>query len=175
MVLDGKGCMCLDYIILVCGLIGFWNIFLIMIFGIGILIFIFSYYGLIKEGDVISCQNGVLVFMVIGIVLIYLFEILQSCGKLFLDFGDEIYEGQLCGIYSCDNDLVMNLIKGKKLDNMCVFGKDEVIGLVLLIKFILEQVFEFIDDDELVEVIFKFICLCKKLLMENECKCVKKK
>ena len=51
----------------------------------------------------------------------------------------EIYEGQLCGIHSRDNDLVVNPTKGKKLDNMRASGKDEVIGLVPPIKFTLSR------------------------------------
>ncbi|KAF1855028.1 hypothetical protein Lal_00008405, partial [Lupinus albus] len=82
--------------------------------------------------------------------------------------GDEIYEGQLAGINSRDNDLVINPTKGKKLDNMRASGKDEVIALVPPIKFTLEQALEFIADDELVEVTPKSIRLRKKMLNEND-------
>ena len=82
--------------------------------------------------------------------------------------GQEIYEGQLAGIHSRDNDLVINPTKGKKLDNMRASGKDETIQLVPPVKFTLEQALEFIDDDELVEVTPKSIRLRKKVLNENE-------
>jgi GTP-binding protein len=106
--------------------------------------------------------------MATGKALTYSLETLQSRGKLFLEPGQDIYEGQLAGIHSRDNDLVINPTKGKKLDNMRASGKDEVIALVPPIKFTLEQALEFIDDDELVEVTPKSIRLRKKLLTENE-------
>jgi len=100
--------------------------------------------------------------------LTYSLETLQARGKLFLEPGQDIYEGQLCGINSRDNDLVINPTKGKKLDNMRASGKDEVIALVPPIKFTLEQALEFIADDELVEVTPKSIRLRKKMLNEND-------
>ena len=175
MVPDGKGRMRLDYTIPARGLIGFRNTFLTMTSGSGILTSTFSHYGPIKVGDVTSRQNGVLVSMATGTALTYSLETLQSRGKLFLDPGQEIYEGQLCGIHSRENDLVVNPTKGKKLDNMRASGKDEVIALVPPIKHTLEQALEFIDDDELVEVTPKSLRLRKKLLTENERKRANKK
>jgi len=175
MVPDGKGRMRLDYTIPARGLIGFRNTFLTMTSGSGILTSTFSHYGPIKVGDVTSRQNGVLVSMATGTALTYSLETLQSRGKLFLDPGQELYEGQLCGIHSRENDLVINPTKGKKLDNMRASGKDEVIALVPPIKHTLEQALEFIDDDELVEVTPKSLRLRKKLLTENERKRANKK
>lgn len=175
MVPDGKGRMRLEYTIPARGLIGFRNSFLTMTSGSGILTSTFSHYGPIKGGDVTSRQNGVLVSMATGTALTYSLETLQSRGKLFLDPGQEIYEGQLCGIHSRDNDLVINPTKGKKLDNMRASGKDEVIALVPPIKFTLEQALEFIDDEELVEVTPKSIRLRKKHLTENDRKRANKK
>jgi GTP-binding protein len=175
MIPDGKGRIRLEYTIPARGLIGFRNTFLTMTSGTGILTSTFSHYGPVKMGDVTSRQNGVIVSMATGTALTYSLETLQSRGKLFLDPGQEIYEGQLCGIHSRDNDLVVNPTKGKKLDNMRASGKDEVIALVPPIKFTLEQALEFIDDDELVEVTPKSIRLRKKLLTENERKRANKK
>lgn len=175
MVPDGKGRMRLDYTIPARGLIGFRNTFLTMTSGSGILTSTFSHYGPIKVGDVTSRQNGVLVSMATGTALTYSLETLQSRGKLFLDPGQELYEGQLCGIHSRENDLVINPTKGKKLDNMRASGKDEVIALVPPIKHTLEQALEFIDDDELVEVTPKSLRLRKKLLTESERKRAHKK
>jgi len=175
MVPDGKGRMRLEYTIPARGLIGFRNSFLTMTSGTGILTSTFSHYGPIKSGDVTSRQNGVLVSMATGTALTYSLETLQSRGKLFLEPGQDIYEGQLCGIHSRENDLVINPTKGKKLDNMRASGKDEVIALVPPIKFTLEQALEFIDDDELVEVTPKSIRLRKKHLTENERKRANKK
>ncbi|WP_339803481.1 translational GTPase TypA [uncultured Marinobacter sp.] len=175
MVPDGKGRIRLEYTIPARGLIGFRNSFLTMTSGTGILTSTFSHYGPIKVGEVTSRQNGVLVSMANGKALTYSLETLQSRGKLFLEPGQDIYEGQLCGIHSRDNDLVINPTKGKKLDNMRASGKDEVIALVPPIKFSLEQALEFIDDDELVEVTPKSIRLRKKHLTENDRKRAGKK
>ncbi|MBA1241278.1 translational GTPase TypA [Pseudomonas japonica] len=168
MVPDGKGRIRLEYTIPARGLIGFRNSFLTMTSGSGILTGTFSHYGPIKAGDVTNRQNGVLVSMATGKALTYSLETLQDRGKLFLEPGQEIYEGQLAGINSRDNDLVINPTKGKKLDNMRASGKDETIALVPPIKFTLEQALEFIADDELVEVTPKSIRLRKKVLNENE-------
>jgi GTP-binding protein len=175
MVPDGKGRMRLEYIIPARGLIGFRNSFLTMTSGTGILTSTFSHYGPIKAGEVASRQNGVLVSMATGTALTYSLETLQSRGKLFLDPGQSVYEGQLCGIHSRDSDLVINPTKGKKLDNMRASGKDEVIPLVPPIKHTLEQALEFIGDDELVEVTPKSIRLRKKHLTENDRKRAGKK
>ncbi len=79
-----------------------------------------------------------------------------------------MYEGQIVGIHSRDNDLVVNPTKGKKLTNIRAAGKDENILLTPPIRLSLEQAMEFIDDDELVEVTPKSIRLRKKLLKEPE-------
>ena len=168
MIPDGKGRVRLEYTIPARGLIGFRNNFLTLTSGTGILTSTFSHYGPIKAGEVTNRQNGVLVSMATGTALTYSLETLQARGKLFLEPGQDIYEGQLCGINSRDNDLVINPTKGKKLDNMRASGKDEVIALVPPIKFTLEQALEFIDDDELVEVTPKSIRLRKKYLNEND-------
>ncbi|WP_447588553.1 translational GTPase TypA [Aquipseudomonas campi] len=175
MVPDGKGRIRLEYTIPARGLIGFRNAFLTMTSGSGILTSTFSHYGPIKVGEVGHRQNGVLVSMATGKALTYSLETLQDRGKLFLEPGQDIYEGQLAGIHSRDNDLVINPTKGKKLDNMRASGKDETIALVPPIKFTLEQALEFIDDDELVEVTPKSIRLRKKLLTENDRKRAGKK
>ena len=175
MVPDGKGRLRLEYVVPARGLIGFRNSFLTMTSGTGIITSTFSHYGPVKQGDVAHRQNGVLVSMATGKALTYSLETLQDRGKLFLEPGQDIYEGQLAGIHSRDNDLVINPTKGKKLDNMRASGKDETIQLVPPVKFTLEQALEFIDDDELVEVTPKSIRLRKKLLHENERKRASKK
>lgn len=108
MIPDGKGRVRLEYTIPARGLIGFRNNFLTLTSGTGILTSTFSHYGPIKAGEVSNRQNGVLVSMATGTALTYSLETLQSRGKLFLGPGDEIYEGQLAGINSRDNDLVIN-------------------------------------------------------------------
>src|SRR5690554_5943290 len=165
---DGKGRIRLEYTIPARGLIGFRNNFLTMTSGTGILASTFSHYGPIKGGDVAHRQNGVLVSMATGKALTYSLETLQERGKLFLDPGQEIYEGQVIGIHSRDNDLVVNPTKAKKLDNMRASGKDDTVQLTPPVRFTLEQALEFIDDDELVEVTPKSLRIRKKLLDENQ-------
>ena len=168
MIPDGKGRIRLEYTIPARGLIGFRNNFLTLTSGTGILTSTFSHYGPIKAGEVTNRLNGVLVSMATGTALTYSLETLQDRGKLFLSPGDEVYEGQLAGIHSRDNDLVINPTKAKKLDNMRASGKDETIQLTPAVKFTLEQALEFIADDELVEVTPKSIRLRKKFLNEND-------
>ena len=82
--------------------------------------------------------------------------------------GDAVYEGQIVGIHSRDNDLVVNPLKAKKLTNMRAAGKDENQVLSNPIRYSLEQAMEFIDDDELVEVTPGEIRLRKRFLKEHE-------
>ena len=98
----------------------------------------------------------------------YSLETLQARGKLFVEHGQEIYNGQIVGLNSRDNDMGVNPTKGKKLDNMRASGKDETIALVPPVRFTLEQALEFIQDDELCEVTPKSIRLRKKILDEGE-------
>src|SRR3546814_1068843 len=77
---------------------------------------------------------------------------LEERGKLFAAEGDLVYEGQLVGIHSKDNDLTVNVIKSKPLTNVRASGKDDAIKLTPAIKYTLEQALDFIEADELVEV-----------------------
>jgi len=80
----------------------------------------------------------------------------------------EVYDGMIMGIHNRDNDLVVNVIKGKQLTNIRAAGSDENIILTPPIIYTLEQALEFIEDDELVEITPKSIRLRKKLLKEHE-------
>lgn len=93
---------------------------------------------------------------------------LQERGKLLVGNADEVYEGQVVGIHSRENDLVVNPIKPKPLTNVRASGTDEALTLSPHIQYTLEQALEFIDDDELVEVTPLSIRVRKKLLTENE-------
>jgi GTP-binding protein len=168
MVPDGKGRVRLEYNIPARGLIGFRNEFLTLTSGAGIMTSIFDRYAPMKSGEMSGRQNGVLVSVATGKALTYSLETLQARGKLFVEHGQEVYEGQIVGLNSRDNDMGVNPTKGKKLDNMRASGKDEVIALVPPVRFTLEQALEFIQDDELCEVTPKSIRLRKKFLSENE-------
>ena len=168
MVPDGKGRVRLEYMIPSRGIIGFRNQFLTMTSGTGVLNSIFDHYGPVKAGEVAARQNGVLVSMVAGKVLGYALFSLQERGRLFIGPNIEVYEGQLIGIHSRDNDLAVNPTKGKQLTNVRAAGSDENILLTPPIRMSLEQALEFIDEDELVEVTPQSIRLRKKLLKEVE-------
>ena len=171
---DGKGRVKLEFIVSSRGLIGFRGLFMTLTSGSGVMTSIFDHYGPVKEGGVSSRQNGVLVSMVNGKTLSYSLYNLQDRGRLFLGHGVDIYEGQIVGIHSRDNDLVVNPTKGKQLTNVRASGTDEALILTPPIKHTLEQALEFIEDDELVEVTPNNIRLRKKLLKEHERKRAKK-
>jgi GTP-binding protein len=171
---DGKGRIKLEFMVPSRGLIGFRGNFLTMTSGSGIMTSIFDHYGPVKQGEVAKRQNGVLVSMVKGKTLAYALNMLQERGRLFLGPQAEIYEGQIVGLHSRDNDLVVNPTKAKQLTNIRASGTDEAVVLTPPIKHTLEQALEFIEDDELVEVTPLSIRLRKKLLTENERKRDKK-
>ncbi|HMU67317.1 MAG TPA: translational GTPase TypA, partial [Cellvibrionaceae bacterium] len=105
MVPDGKGRVRLEFIIPSRGLIGFRGSFLTMTSGSGIMTSIFDHYGPVKGGNMAKRQNGVLVSMVRGKTLAYALFALQERGRLFLGHAEEVYEGQIVGLHSRDNDL----------------------------------------------------------------------
>ena len=172
---DGKGRIRLEFIVPSRGLIGFRGHFLTLTSGSGIMTSIFDHYGVVKDGEVAKRQNGVLVSMVKGKTLAYGLFNLQDRGRLFLGHAEEVYEGQIIGIHSRSNDLVVNPTKAKQLTNVRASGTDEALTLVPPIRHTLEQALEFIEDDELVEVTPDSIRLRKKLLTENERKRAKPK
>ncbi len=165
---DGKGRVKLEFLVPSRGLIGFRGQFLTLTSGSGIMTSVFDHYGPVKAGEVVSRQNGVLVSMVKGKTLSYGLYNLQDRGRLFLGHGAEVYEGQIIGLHSRSNDLVVNPTKGKQLTNVRASGTDEALTLTPPVRHSLEQALEFIEDDELVEVTPQSIRLRKKLLTENE-------
>ncbi|WP_290700557.1 translational GTPase TypA [Amphritea sp.] len=167
MEVDGKGRVRLTFLMPSRGLIGFRSMFMTMTSGSGIMTSVFDHYGPVKQGEVISRTNGVLVSMVSGKALAYSLWNLQSRGRLCVVPNIDVYEGMLLGIHSRNNDLAVNPIKGKQLTNVRASGTDENIQLTPSIKFTLEQALDFIEDDELVEVTPNSIRLRKKLLTEN--------
>lgn len=165
---DGKGRVKLEFIVPSRGLIGFRSHFLTMTSGTGIMTTVFDHYGPVKEGEVAKRQNGVLISMVKGKALGFGLFNLQERGRLFIGPGAAVYEGQIVGLHSRGNDLVVNPTKAKQLTNMRASGSDENIILTPPVRHSLEQAMEFIETDELVEVTPNHIRLRKKLLTENE-------
>ena len=165
---DGKGRIRIEYEIPTRALIGFRSDFLTMTSGTGIMTSIFSRYGDVVSKEIGMRTNGVLVSMVTGKCLAFALFNLQARGRMFIDPNQQIYEGQVVGLHSRGNDLVVNPLKGKQLTNIRASGTDESIILNSPIRHTLEQAIEFIDDDELVEVTPGSIRIRKKLLTENE-------
>ena len=168
MVPDGKGRVRLDYVIPARGLIGFRTEFLTATSGTGLMHHIFDHYGPAKKGSVAERANGVMIANGPGKAAAFALWNLQERGRMLIDPQTEVYEGMIVGIHSRDNDLVVNVIKGKQLTNMRASGSDDNIMLTPPIKHSLEQALEFIEDDELVEVTPNFIRLRKKQLKEHE-------
>jgi len=165
---DGRGRVRLDYMIPARGLIGFQNEFRTLTQGSGLLFHVFDHYGPKEAGQIAKRLNGVMIANAPGPTPAYALGPLQERGKLFAAEGDQVYEGQLIGIHSKDNDLTVNAIRTKPLTNMRASGKDDAIQLSPAIKYTLEQALDFIDDDELVEITPKEIRLRKKLLTESD-------
>ncbi|MBC7989264.1 MAG: translational GTPase TypA, partial [Luteimonas sp.] len=165
---DGKGRVRIDFMIPARGLIGFQTEFRTITAGTGLLFHVFDHYGPKTEGEIGQRQNGVLISNGTGPSPAYAQVAMQERGRLLIEPGEEIYEGQLVGIHSKDNDLTVNALRGKQLTNFRAAGKDIDEGLVPAIKLSLEQALEFIDDDELVEITPKAIRLRKKARTEND-------
>ena len=159
---DGKGRMKLDFIAPSRGMIGFRSNFLTLTRGTGIMTSVFDHYGPAKTGEVAKRQNGVLVSMISGKTLAYSLFNLQERGRMFVGHGKEVYKGQIVGLHSRDNDLLVNPTKAKQLTNVRAAGTDENLILTPHIQHTLEQALEFVEDDELVEVTPESIRLRKR-------------
>ena len=168
MVQDGKGRVRLDYIIPARGLIGFRTEYLSMTRGTGLLYSVFDHYGPAQTDAIGQRLNGVMISNSRGKAVAYSLFPLQERGKLLVGNNEEVYEGQIVGIHSRDNDLVVNPIKPKPLTNVRASGTDDALTLSPHIRFTLEQALEFIDDDELVEVTPSSVRIRKKVLTESE-------
>jgi GTP-binding protein len=165
---DGKGRIRMDFIMPSRGLIGFQTEFMTLTSGSGLIYHTFLEYGPHKGGDIGQRLNGVMIANATGKALTNAIFNLQSRGRMLIGHGLDIYEGQVIGIHSRDNDLTVNALKGKQLTNVRSSGTDEAQTLTPPIVMSLEQALEFIDNDELVEVTPASIRIRKKFLKENE-------
>ena len=159
---DGKGRIKLEFLAPSRGMIGFRSSFLTMTSGTGIMTSVFDHYGKAKDGELAKRQNGVLVSMTAGKTLAYSLFNLQERGRMFVGHGTDVYNGQIVGLHSRDNDLPVNPTKAKQLTNIRAAGSDENLILTPHIEHTLEQALEFVEDDELVEVTPHSIRLRKK-------------
>jgi len=104
------------------------------------------------KGDLPARLKGSFVSMEQGQALPFAIDRLQDRGKFFIDPGEQVYIGQVLGEHSRDNDLEINVIKGKKLTNMRASGSDENMKIAPKIQFSLEEAMEYIREDEYLEV-----------------------
>ena len=148
------------------GLVGFRNEFMTETRGTGVLNHSFYEYEFYK-GDIPGRTRGVLIALEGGTSVAYGLDGLQDRGTLFIDAGIEVYPGMIVGEHSRENDLVVNVCKGKKLTNMRASGSDDAVRLVPPRRFSLEQALEYIDEDEYMEVTPVNIRMRKKVLDHN--------
>jgi len=126
------------------------------------------------KGDLKNKRNGALIALETGTAIPYSIDKLQDRGTFFIDPNDEIYAGQVIGEYTKQDDLVVNVIKTKKLTNMRASGSDEKVTIAPAVKFSLEEALEYVGEDEFVEVTPRSIRLRKILLNEHDRKKSKK-
>jgi GTP-binding protein len=120
------------------------------------------------KGELPGRRNGVLISNGMGEATAYALFYLQERGHMMIDPQTKVYEGMICGQHSRDNDLVVNVIQGKKLTNVRAAGKDDALILTPPMRMTLERAMSYIEEDELVEITPKSIRLRKKWLDENE-------
>ncbi|MEL6093306.1 translational GTPase TypA [Bartonella schoenbuchensis] len=149
------------------GLIGYQSELLTDTRGTAIMNRLFHSYEPYK-GDISGRTNGVMISNDNGEAVAYALFNLEDRGPMVIDAGAKVYQGMIIGIHSRDNDLEVNVLKGKKLTNMRASGKDEAVKLTPPIKMTLERALSWIQDDELVEVTPKNIRLRKLYLDPNE-------
>ena len=120
------------------------------------------------KGDIPSRNKGALIAMEQGKTFAFAIDKLQDRGKFFIAPGVEVYEGQIVGEHSRDNDLVINLTKSKKLTNMRSSGADDKVKIAPPLVMSLEECMEYVQEDEYVEITPKSIRLRKIYLKEHE-------
>ena len=147
------------------GIIGLRNQLLTATAGEAIMTHRFFEYQPLK-GGIPERLNGSLVSMENGKAIPYSIDKLQDRGKFFVDPGEDIYEGQVIGENTRQDDMVVNITKTKKLSNVRSSGADDKARIVPAIKFSLEEALEYIQKDEYVEVTPSHLRLRKIYLKE---------
>jgi GTP-binding protein len=126
------------------------------------------------KGDIMGKRNGALIAMETGEVAAYSINKLQDRGRFFIEANEKVYAGQVIGESTRYEDMVINVVKTKKLTNMRAAGSDEKMTITPAIKHSLEEAMEYIGNDEYVEVTPKSIRLRKIFLDEHERKLKRK-
>jgi len=125
-------------------------------------------------GEINQRNKGSMISMANGKAVAFACDGLQARGFLFVDPGEECYEGMIVGEHCLDTDLVVNIQKAKEMTNMRAAGSDRNLVIAPSVRLSLEQAIEYIADDELVEITPKYIRLRKRLLKEFERKRVRR-
>ena len=158
----------LNYSIPSRGLIGFSTDFMTMTKGYGIMNHTFSSYKPYENVDIGERKLGVLVSVENGNSTAYAIGNLEDRGTMFIEPGTEVYEGMIIGECNRDNDLAVNVVRGKQLTNMRAAGSDHTVVLKRPRPITLEYALDYINSDELVEVTPNFIRLRKRILNTEE-------
>jgi GTP-binding protein len=149
------------------GLIGYLGELLTDTRGTAIMNRLFHAY-LPYKGDIQGRRNGVLISNDAGEAVAYALWNLEDRGPMMIEPGWKVYQGMIVGEHTRENDLEINVLKGKKLTNVRAAGKDEAVRLTPPIRMTLEKSLAYIQDDELVEVTPKSIRLRKIHLDPND-------
>ena len=149
------------------GLIGYQGELLTDTRGTAIINRLFHAYAPYR-GDIAGRRNGVLISNDAGESVAYAMWKLEDRGPMMIEPGCKVYQGMIVGQHTRDNDLEINVLKGKQLTNIRAAGKDEAVRLTPPIRMTLEKALAFIEDDELVEVTPKSIRLRKTKLDPHE-------
>ena len=149
------------------GLIGYQGELLTDTRGTAIMNRLFHAYAPYK-GPIQGRRNGVLISNDKGDAVAYALWNLEDRGPMMIEPGWKVYNGMIVGEHTRGNDLIVNVLKGKKLTNIRTTSKDEAVRLTPPIRMTLEKALAYIEDDELVEVTPKSIRLRKRLLDEND-------
>ncbi|MGB1863217.1 MAG: translational GTPase TypA [Candidatus Puniceispirillum sp.] len=133
------------------GLIGYQSRFLTETRGTGVLNRIFHSYAPFK-GEIIGRRNGALISTDNGMAVAYALFNLQDRGLMFVSPQTPVYQGMIVGEHNRNNDLEINVLKGKQLTNVRASGSDEAVKLVPAKRMSLEEMMAYINEDELLEV-----------------------
>ena len=149
------------------GLIGYQSRFLTQTRGTGVLNRVFHEYAPFS-GDIPGRRNGALIASETGTAVAYALFNLQDRGVMFIDPQTPVYHGMIVGEHSRDNDLEINVLKGKKLTNIRASGADEAVILTPPRRMSLEEMMAYVEFDELLEVTPTSLRLRKRYLLEHE-------
>ena len=164
---DNNGQTRLTYLVPSRGLIGYSTEFMSITRGYGIMSHTFEKYAPVIKNWNPGRQKGTLVSMNAGKATTYAMMGIESRGTLLIDPGTEVYEGMIVGENSRENDITVNITKGKNLTNVRAAGSDEMARIKTPTHFTLEESLEFLNEDEYCEVTPENIRLRKQILNTN--------